>query len=57
VEAFTLVGFALVLLILGVQYFPIEDKGGSFALILVLALGLKGLLEARGGDSAVASRP
>jgi hypothetical protein len=52
VESLTLVGFTLVLLVIGVQYFPIEDKGASLALILVLALGLQGLLGARGGDPA-----
>jgi hypothetical protein len=56
-EFLALAGFALVLLVLGLQYFPIEDKGASFALILVLAIGLRGLPGARAADPAGASTP
>ena len=51
-EFLTMAGFALVLLMLGIQYFPLEDKGASFALILVLALGLRSLLGAGAADPA-----
>jgi hypothetical protein len=47
IEYLALVGFALVVAVVGVQYFPIEDKGASFALILVIALGLQGLVRPR----------
>ncbi|MGD0122819.1 MAG: O-antigen ligase family protein [Candidatus Limnocylindrales bacterium] len=43
-EYLALIGFAFVVAVVGVQDFPIEDKGASFAIILVLALGLHGLL-------------
>jgi hypothetical protein len=44
IEYLTVVGFAFVLVVLGIQSFPFEDKGASFALILVLALGVSGLI-------------
>jgi hypothetical protein len=44
IEYLTVVGFAFVLAVVGIQGFPIEDKGASFALILVLALGVHGLV-------------
>ncbi len=43
IEYLSLVGFAIVLVIVGLQGFPTEDKGSSFALILLIALGLRGL--------------
>jgi len=43
-EYLALVSFAFVLAVGGVQGFPFEDKGLSFGLILVLALGVRGLV-------------
>ena len=68
IEYLSLVGFAIVLLVVGLQGFPTEDKGSSFALILLVALGLQGLVRrdttselagvsAIEGEPAVASEP
>jgi O-antigen ligase len=43
-ESLLAIGFGIVLAILGLQGSPIEDKGASFALILVLALGVRRLV-------------
>jgi hypothetical protein len=56
IEYLAVVGFALVLAVLSLQGSPIEDKGASFALILVLALGLRALVR-RDPASELAGAP
>jgi hypothetical protein len=47
VEYLAVVGFGLVLAVLGMLGCPIEDKGASFGLIFVLALGARALVRER----------
>jgi hypothetical protein len=44
IEYLAVIGYLIVLGIASIQGSPVEDKGASFALILVLALGLQGLI-------------
>jgi hypothetical protein len=44
IEYLAVVGFAIVLSVASIQGSPVEDKGASFALILMLALGLHALI-------------